>query len=353
MKKIIIMKKLFFATVLFLSTMRLSAQADLGGTALMAPAIVGLNQTGLLTIDVANFGFTDVTSGCALVTVSVPSAIANITGVNAATNGIWTIHFSGALPGSITLRNTLGAIPADFTLYPIVLDVKGIATGGPSTITAQIRLAGAIVQGGCIALGNQDNTNDDPTTSITVQMPLAVKLSSFTGVMSDCNTLLKWTSQQETDNKEYQVEVSKDGRIFSSVGVVKAVGNSETALSYSFIDKKPFDGYSFYRLKMIATSGKVEYSDVVTINNKCNPKSVRIYPNPLVENQQFGVYIQGYTSALKGEIISMSGQLIQTVTLHNGTNTLSIPGVGQGSYMLRVTEISSGAHESFKVVVIK
>jgi hypothetical protein len=51
--------------------------------------------------------------------------------------------------------------------------------------------------------------------------------------------------------------------------------------------------------------------------------------------------------------MSMSGQLIQTFKLHNGTNTLAIQGVTQGSYMLRVAEISSGANESFKVVVIK
>lgn len=353
MKKIIIMKKLLFAAWFFLNALRLSAQADLGGTALMTPAIVGLNNTGLLTIDVSNFGFTDVTSGCAVVTISVPSTIANITGVNAATNGIWTIYFNGALPGSITLRNTLGALPADFVPYPIVLDVKGIAIGGPSTITAQIRLAGAIIQGGCIALGNLDNTNDDPTTSIQVQVALAVKLSSFTAVASDCNTLLKWTSQQETDNKDYQVEVSKDGRIYSTVGVVRGAGTSGASLSYSFTDKKPFDGYSFYRLKMIASNGHVEYSNVVTVNNKCKEKSVRIYPNPLVENQQFGVYISGYTGTLKGELMSMAGQLIQTFKLHNETNTLAIQGVTQGSYILRVTEISTGANESFKVVVIK
>ena len=350
----IIMKKLIFVSLLVLGSMRLSAQADLAGNALMAPAIVGLNQVGLLTVDVANYGFTDVTSGCALVTISVPSAIASIISVNPATSPIWTIHFSGALPGSITMRNTLGIVPADFLNYPIILDVRGIAVGGPSTITGQVRLAGAFVQPGCLALGNVDITNDDPTTSIQVIVPLAVKLSSFTGVLTDCNTLLKWTSQQEIDNKEYQVEVSKDGRIYSTVGVVNAIGNSQTAKSYSFTDTRPLDGYSFYRLKMVANDGHVEYSNIVTINNKCNAKSVRIYPNPVVENQSLGVYISGaYVGTIKGELMSMSGQLVQAFTLQKGTNTLAVKGLAQGTYMMRVTEVSTGENESFKVVVIK
>jgi hypothetical protein len=349
------MKKLIFVSLMILGTMQVSAQADLGGNALMSPAVVQITQTGLLTVDVANYGFTDVTAGCALVTISVPSAISEIVGVNATSNGIWTIFNSTSMPASLTLRNTLGAIPADFINYPIILDVRGTAVGGPSTISVSVRLAGNLIQPGCLILGNLDITNDDPTTSISVQIPapLDVKLSSFTGTMSDCRASLQWTAQSETDHNMYQVEASKDGRIFSTVGSVKAVGNSGTPLTYNYIDKKPFDGYSLYRLKMTANSGSVKYSDVVTVDNKCNTKSVRIYPNPLVENQQFGVYLSGYTGTIKGELMSMSGQLLQTFMLRNGTNTLAIKNVTQGSYMLRVTDPASGAGESFKVAVIK
>jgi len=347
------MKKLIFISLLVLSTWRLSAQADLGGAALMVPAIVGLNHTGQLNVDIGNFGFTDVTAGCAIITISVPSSISEITGVNAATNGIWTIYNSGSLPGSITMRNTLGAVPADFLNYPIVLDVKGVAVGGPLTILVSVRLAGNLIQGGCLALGNQDNTNDDPTTSIQVEIPLAVKLSAFTAELTDCKTLLKWSTAQETNSKEYQLEVSKDGRNYTTVGVVGAAGYSSNSLSYSFTDKAPLDGRSFYRLKMISNDGVIEYSDVVPVNNKCNDRSVRIYPNPVVENQQVGVYLNNYKGTVKGEILSVSGQLIQAHTLTNGTNTLTVTGLKQGSYMLRVTEVSTGETESFKVVVIK
>jgi len=350
------MKKLIFVSLLIISTVRLSAQqADFAVQGIMAPAIVDPNVPGLLTVDVFNAGFTTLSTGCVIVSISVPSAISEILSVNPATNSIWTVYSTVAMPSAIVLRNTGGPIPDDFEFYSIMLNIKGTNQGGPLTINFSVAFVPPFTQGGCAVLGNTQTLNDFGQTSITVQTPapLGVNLSAFTGTMSDCSALLKWTSKTETDNNRYEVEVSKDGRAFSYVGVVKGVGNSGTDLSYSFTDKKPLDGYSFYRLKMIANSGEVEYSGIVTINNKCNPKAVRIYPNPLVENQQFGVYISGYTGTLKGELMSMSGQLIQTFTLHNGTNTLSIKGVAQGSYMMRVTEASSGANESYKVTVIK
>jgi hypothetical protein len=105
---------------------------------------------------------------------------------------------------------------------------------------------------------------------------------------------------------------------------------------------------------MVANDGHVEYSDIVTVNNKCNAKSVRIYPNPIVENQSLGVYISGaYVGTIKGELMSMSGQLMRSFTLQKGTNILAVKGLAQGTYMMRVTEVSTGENESFKVVVIK
>ena len=282
-----------------------------------------------------------------------PVAISEITGVNAATNGIWTIYNSASMPASITMRNTGGAVPADFLNYTIVLDVKGTAVGGPSTITGAGKIGSGLIQGGCIALGDADYTNDDPTTSITVIIPLAVKLSGFTAELNNCEGLLKWTTSQETNSKEFHLEVSNDGRNYTTVGVVGAAGYSSNSLSYSFTDKAPLDGKSFYRLKMISNDGLIEYSNVAPINNKCNAKSVRIYPNPVVENQQFGVFVNNYKGKVKGEILSVSGQLVQSFTLLNGTNTPPVKGLAQGTYMLRVTEVASGETESFKIVVIK
>ena len=183
---------------------------------------------------------------------------------------------------------------------------------------------------------------------------VAVKLSSFTAAMSDCNTLLKWTTQQEVNSQNYVIEVSKDGNTFSPAGVVKAAGTSGTAVSYKFIDKRSTEGYSFYRLKMISVDGHVEYSNVLTVNNMCTQRSITAFPNPVAENQTLEVVVRGsYVGAIKGELISVSGQLLRSFTLQKGNNKIAVKGISQGTYLMRVTEVSTGANEAFKVEVIR
>lgn len=149
--------------------MKLSAQADLGISSLMSPGTIALNTTGTLLCDIDNVGNVDVTAGCAVVTISVPAGISQITGVAAGIDPAWTTTTVTFPVTTITFRNTGGAILSfGADVYPLNLTVKGIAIGGPSGINTNIRLALPFEQGGCIALGNQNTSNDNGPTSITV-----------------------------------------------------------------------------------------------------------------------------------------------------------------------------------------
>lgn len=349
------MKKIMFAVIVMMACcIKLSAQADLGINSLMSPPLVANGASGILTSDVSNAGFTDITPGCATVTISVPSGISQITGVNPGTNAVWVATNSPlTFPRtSITFRNLGGVIPADLTNFSILLDVQGIALGGPSTISTAVALTGAFTQPGCTALGNLNTGNDNSGTSITVTVVTPVKLSAFNVNMSDCKAMLKWTSEQEDNSKEYQVEVSRDGRNFINVGTVEAAGNSSIQRSYSFTDYTPGYGYNYYRLKMVSRNGEYMYSDIVTMLSKCNGKSVKLHPNPVTENNNLSVLLGNYGSKVKGELVSAAGVVMRTYTLKNGNNVISVDGVTQGAYMLRVTD-TNGQAESFKVVIVK
>ena len=205
-----------------------------------------------------------------------------------------------------------------------------------------------------------DGTDTAPATTGFQPVPgacvglVAVNLSSFTATLSDCNALLRWTTQQEVNSKEYIIEVSKDGNTFTPAGVVKSAGTSVTSVSYSFADKKSTEGVSFYRLKMISNDGHFEYSNVVSINNMCTQKSIGIYPNPVAENQTLEVIVRGaYSGIVKGELFSISGQLVRSFTLQKGSNKIAVKGMSPGIYLMRVTEVSTGSGEAFKVEVTR
>jgi hypothetical protein len=350
------MKRFLIVSMLVFVSLQMHAQfAELGINGISpehAGGIISIGQTDKLTVDIRNNGFDDITAGCALVTISVPSAIVSITGVNGGlTDPIWTI-FSSSLPGSITLKSTNGLIPADGLPYLIVLNVIGTNVGGPLTINGNAQLNA--FQGGCVALGDLDPSNNNQTSSYkVVAFPLAVKLSSFEGTATGCKTLLEWTSQTEENSKEYQVEVSHDGRNYGALATIPAAGNSAVSKSYQYTDNIPSDGVNYYRLKMVERDGKVSYSSIIIVKSNCNNKIVSIRPNPVVVNNNLTVNIAGYSGNLKGDLVDISGKVIKTVSLKNGVNTVAIDNMAQGTYLLRVTDATYGDSKSFKVVVVK
>jgi hypothetical protein len=104
---------------------------------------------------------------------------------------------------------------------------------------------------------------------------------------------------------------------------------------------------------MIDRDGQFSFSKIVSVDTKCSgKKTITMYPNPLVANQNLTVIASGYEGAVKGELVSVSGQVIRTYNLKNGTNTLPVDRLAQATYMLRVSD-ASGDIESFRVVIMK
>lgn len=63
---------------------------------------------------------------------------------------------------------------------------------------------------------------------------LPVSWLSFTAQWQQDQALLKWSSAEEQNCDRYEVEVSRDGRLFDKIGTVKANGNSTTPSSYQY-----------------------------------------------------------------------------------------------------------------------
>jgi hypothetical protein len=114
-------------------------------------------------------------------------------------------------------------------------------------------------------------------------MPLALSLTSFSAISEQQDALISWTDVLEDANTLFEIQRSADGSVFSAIGEEKgqatgglgsggAPGGSTTqgsggmqTLNYSWTDKSPLNGRSFYRLKI--TEGTNEtYSKVASIS---------------------------------------------------------------------------------------
>lgn len=74
------------------------------------------------------------------------------------------------------------------------------------------------------------------------------------------------------------VERSANGIDFESLGQVQGKGSSQTFEAYHFMDKNPYGGINYYRLKQVDINGSYSYSNTIAVYEE--DSGFVIYPNP-------------------------------------------------------------------------
>lgn len=115
--------------------------------------------------------------------------------------------------------------------------------------------------------------------------PLPVSLLSFQAQRQDAQRVeLTWQTAQEINNKGFEIEVSKDGIDYHSVGFVEGVGNSASLQEYRYISLQ--ESLAYYRLKQIDFDDNFVYSQVRFVGKALGGEAVAVYPNPFSQNEQ-------------------------------------------------------------------
>lgn len=108
---------------------------------------------------------------------------------------------------------------------------------------------------------------------------LPVVLQSFTGSLNSNAVNLAWQISSSYNFKNFVVEKSADALTFTELETIEAQNTS--GAMYHTIDKYPYSGNSYYRLKMIDLDGKYSYSSVINMHTKKVAIALtKFYPNP-------------------------------------------------------------------------
>jgi hypothetical protein len=163
--------------------------------------------------------------------------------------------------------------------------------------------------------------------------PLPVNLLSFAGTCEGGFAKLNWATANETNNDYFAIEGSADGVNFNVLGRVS--GNNSQSNSYSYTDKTPLNGSSFFRLRQTDFDGQFKYSKIVAVNCKDKVlKEVNIYPNPV--SSELTIEIPGNTETVNFEIMNATGAVVYKGNLKQKTRvpTSNLP---SGTYLIRVS----------------
>lgn len=176
------------------------------------------------------------------------------------------------------------------------------------------------------------------------QVLLPVEWLSFEAKkVTDANHVLtEWVTASEHNNDFFTVERSKDGLFWEAVGMVSGSGNTLETNSYQWLDRQPFLGVSYYRVKQTDFNGEFSYSGKRAV--EIEAAELAVYPNP--GNGKFileGADVSGLT------IYDSRGRKV-LFDLH-GENTITLRGAAAGAYVFEIRSTPNAIAEHIRVVV--
>lgn len=180
---------------------------------------------------------------------------------------------------------------------------------------------------------------------------LAVTFANFTAVRSKNNVNIKWQTLTESNTKGFNVQRKTNGD-WTTVSFVssKSGGNSNTSLSYEFMDLNSFGGVSQYQLVEVSVDGKLRTSEVKAVKGENVPNKFMLYPNP--SSTGLVTLVFESNSSKEIAIYDISGRIIKQVK-NITNNNLVVDNLQTGFYTVRIVDEITDDIISGKFIVNK
>lgn len=182
---------------------------------------------------------------------------------------------------------------------------------------------------------------DSDGLDCTTEVPLSVELSKFDGEKKRWVNELTWTTMSEENNDFFYVQRSDDGIDFQNIAKINGNGTSFNENNYSYTDRSPLSGVSYYRLKQIDFDRTSTISHVISITrnkNEFSTNEIMLAPNPVSD---FTSLIISSTTIenVQVEITDINGKHYDTyhydIQIGGNSMPLDLSNLSNGLYMIR------------------
>lgn len=246
---------------------------------------------------------------------------------------------------AVVISTDQGATWSDANVLRMWDTLTPISATGEHIVIDLANYSGQVMFGfyGESTVANEDNDVFVDNVAVTTFNIVPVSLVTFKGERRGAENVLVWKTATEQNNKGFELQRSINGADFSTIAFVRtksATGNSNAALDYTYNDKTPFMGNSYYRLKQINNDNKTSLSNIVVIKGTRSTGLVlsSIYPNPasdavnMVVSAPSSDKITFIVSDLAGKVVMQ-----KAATMNSGDNNvkLNVQTLPSGTYMLK------------------
>lgn len=132
-----------------------------------------------------------------------------------------------------------------------------------------------------------------------------VELTAFSAQKKQSNILIKWATASQYNTENFDIERSIDGKIFSKIGQIKALGISHNLTDYEFLDTNiplSISSVFYYRLTINDLDGTSKTTDTRSVQFEKTSLSVDVFPNPSKDGKTVLIFNGGLNEKITTEI---------------------------------------------------
>ncbi|MDQ8004762.1 MAG: discoidin domain-containing protein [Pedobacter sp.] len=167
---------------------------------------------------------------------------------------------------------------------------------------------------------------------------LPVELSRFNAISQNGGKVdISWATASETNNDYFTIDKSSDGKDFTRLAKIYSLGSG--GYDYFSVDKNPFAGNNYYRLKQVDKDGTEKELGIKVVNVMLKNSGLSIYPNP-VKGKSFTLNLpENSEEIINLEVLTLAGNRIFKQKYKKDSNNLKVnldQNINEGIYLLRV-----------------
>ncbi|HEX6915014.1 MAG TPA: zinc-dependent metalloprotease family protein [Chitinophagaceae bacterium] len=167
---------------------------------------------------------------------------------------------------------------------------------------------------------------------------LPVSWLNFTATRNGAKAVaVEWSTANEINNKLFEVQRSRDGNYFETIGTVNAGGPGNIHY-YLFNDLKPFAGVNYYRLKQVDMDGKFSYSTIAKVSMPDHYHIYSMSPNPAADKTMLS--FEMLLTNVQLRLVDVSGKnvysLSKPVVAAGETIAIPVSGLAKGYYLVQI-----------------
>ena len=217
--------------------------------------------------------------------VLTPSAAYNMTAANLLTHNTTLTHASStpSINRAYYFSTELTGYSGSISIYYLTSELNSLS---PSTL--QVNAYSTQWQNYTGTDGTNfattsglSNISFDELSLAAASAPLPLTWLSVTAMRQSGGIYIQWTTADESNVRNFQVQKSTDGVTWTDPGSPQDARNEPGPNVYSWIDPSTQPGTMYYRIVQSDDDGVTTYSHIVVVGTAAG-NEVLIYPNPVI-----------------------------------------------------------------------